>query len=82
MGRHRAVARAWGTPAEFAAAKLWVALGGFLGFLVWFVGFLVIGGEWFAMWQSPTWNGQEAAFRFVASILLVVLFVMQPEEKA
>jgi predicted small integral membrane protein len=70
-----------GAPAEFAAAKLWVALGGFLGFLVWFVGFLVIGGEWFAMWQSPTWNGQEAAFRFVASILLVVLFVMQPEEK-
>ena len=71
-----------GTPAEFAVAKLWVALGGFLGFLVWFVGFLVVGGEWFAMWQSPTWNGQEAAFRFVASILLVVLFVMQPEEKA
>jgi len=61
-----------GSLAEFAAAKLWVALGGFL----------VIGGEWFAMWQSPTWNGQEAAFRFVASILLVVLFVMQPEEKA
>jgi predicted small integral membrane protein len=74
--------RRGGTVAEFAAAKLWVALGGFLGFLVWFVGFLVIGGEWFAMWQSPTWNGQEAAFRFVASILLVVLFVMQPEEKA
>jgi predicted small integral membrane protein len=70
-----------GTVAEFAVAKLWVALGGFLSFLVWFVGFLVIGGEWFAMWQSPTWNGQEAAFRFVASILLVVLFVMQPEEK-
>jgi predicted small integral membrane protein len=70
-----------GTVVEFAAAKLWVALGGFLGFLVWFVGFLVVGGEWFAMWQSPTWNGQEAAFRFVASILLVVLFVMQPEEK-
>jgi predicted small integral membrane protein len=74
--------RRGGTVVEFAAAKLWVALGGFLGFLVWFVGFLVIGGEWFAMWQSPTWNGQEAAFRFVASILLVVLFVMQPEEKA
>jgi predicted small integral membrane protein len=71
-----------GTPAEFATAKLWVALGGFLGFLVWFVGFIVIGREWFAMWQSPTWNGQETAFRIVASILLVVLFVMQPEEKA
>ena len=71
-----------GTPQEFATAKLWVALGGLLGFLVWFVGFLVAGGEWFAMWQSPTWNGQEAAFRFVVSIMVVVLFVMQPEEKS
>ena len=25
--------------AQFAAAKLWTAIGGFLGFLVWFVGF-------------------------------------------
>ena len=39
-------------------------IGTTLGFLVWFTGFLVIGGEWFAMWQSATWNGQEAAFRF------------------
>jgi predicted small integral membrane protein len=23
-----------------------------LGFLVWFFGFMVIGGEWFQMWQS------------------------------
>ena len=35
-----------------------------LGFLVWFFGFMVVAGEWFAMWQSATWNGQEAAFRF------------------
>ena len=70
-----------GSAAEFAAAKLWTAIGGFLGFLVWFVGFLVIAGEWFAMWQSGQWNGQEPAFRFVASILLVMLFVLQPEEK-
>jgi len=67
--------------AEFAAAKLWTAIGGFLGFLVWFVGFLVIAGEWFAMWQSAHWNGQEAAFRFVVSIILVMIFVLQPEEK-
>ena len=67
--------------AEFAAAKLWTAIGGFLGFLVWFVGFLVIAGEWFAMWQSAHWNGQEAAFRFVVSIVLVMIFVLQPEEK-
>jgi predicted small integral membrane protein len=67
---------------EFAAAKRWTAIGGFLGFLVWFVGFLVIAGEWFAMWQSAHWNAQEAAFRFVVPIVLVMLFVLQPEERS
>jgi len=66
--------------ADFAAGKSSVALGAAMAFLVWFVGFLVIGGEWFAMWQSPTWNGQESAFRFVACFLLVTVFVMQKEE--
>ena len=68
--------------AAFAAAKLWTAIGGFLGFLVWFVGFLVIAGEWFAMWQSAQWNGQQSAFRFDVSIVLVMIFVLQPEEKS
>lgn len=38
-------------------------------------GFIAIGGEWFSMWQSKTWNGLEAATRvFVLSgvTLLVV----------
>lgn len=45
----------------------------------WFAGFLVVGGEWFQMWQSKTWNGQEAAFRFVACIGLVLIFLNQPD---
>jgi predicted small integral membrane protein len=65
---------------EFATGKGPMALGAAMAFLVWFVGFLGIGGEWFAMWQSPTWNGQESAFRFVACFLLVTVFVMQKEE--
>lgn len=37
-------------------------------------GFIAIGGEWFSMWQSKTWNGLEAATRvFVLSA--VVLFI-------
>ncbi|MBO8184126.1 DUF2165 domain-containing protein [Streptomyces spirodelae] len=28
-------------------------------------GFIAIGGEWFAMWQSEKWNGLEAATRVV-----------------
>jgi len=38
------------------------------------LGFIVIGGEWFQMWQSSKWNGIEAAFRnvMIASAALVV----------
>jgi predicted small integral membrane protein len=50
-----------------------------LGFLLWFLGFMVVGGEWFAMWQSKAWNGQEAAFRFYVTLLLVALLVGQPD---
>jgi predicted small integral membrane protein len=39
------------------------------------VGFIAIGGEWFLMWQSSTWNGIESAFRYfvMAGITLVVV---------
>jgi predicted small integral membrane protein len=63
----------------FAAAKPVVALGIGLGFLLWFTGFAVIGGEWFAMWQSKEWNGVPSAFRFYVTLLLVLIFVMQPD---
>lgn len=39
------------------------------------VGFLVIAGEWFAMWQSQTWNGQRAA----GIIGLALLHLCGPE---
>jgi predicted small integral membrane protein len=45
---------------------------------VWFFGFMVVGGEWFSMWQSPTWNGQEAAFRFYMTILAVLIPMQLP----
>jgi predicted small integral membrane protein len=51
-----------------------------MGFLVWFLGFMVIGGEWFAMWQSDTWNGQDAAFKFYMTILAVLIFVKLPDQ--
>jgi predicted small integral membrane protein len=63
-----------GGPA-FARGKRLAWLGGAAGFLLWFLGFMVIGGEWFTMWQSAQWNGQQAAFRFYATILGVLIFV-------
>jgi len=46
---------------------------------VWFFGFMVVAGEYWAMWQSHTWNGQEAAFRFTMVILGVLIFVSLPD---
>ena len=66
---------------EFQAAKSTAMIGATLGFLVWFVGFMAVGGEWFLMWQSATWNGQQAAFRFYMSILAVTILVMQRDEE-
>jgi predicted small integral membrane protein len=66
-------------PVTFDASKDFVMLGATVGFLVWFFGFMVVGGEWFLMWQSPTWNGQQAAFTFYMSMLAVLIFVNQPE---
>ena len=60
---------------RFAAAKSLAVLGLTLSLLLWFVAFLTIGGEWFAMWQSRIWNGQEAAFRMFACTALVLLLL-------
>lgn len=65
--------------AAFQRAKRWVVAGCTMGFLVWFFGFMVVSGEWFAMWQSTTWNGQEGAFRFYMALLGVLIFVNQPD---
>ncbi|MGI5346919.1 DUF2165 domain-containing protein [Streptomyces sp. CA-250714] len=39
-------------------------------------GFIGIGGEWFAMWQSEKWNGLEAATRVVLLSGLALLTVL------
>jgi predicted small integral membrane protein len=72
--------RAVGNPGvAFREAKT-LAVGGLtVSLLMWFVAFLSVGGEWFLMWQSPTWNGQEAAFRMFLVVGVVLLFLVMPE---
>lgn len=65
--------------ATFNGAKGLVVAGALAAFIVWFFMFMVVGGEWFAMWQSPTWNGQEAAFRLYVAVLAVLIFVNQTD---
>ena len=65
----------------FIKAKNWIYLGCTVGLLLWFLGFMVIGGEWFCMWQSEKWSGVNPAFHFVVLIMFVLLFVAMPESE-
>jgi predicted small integral membrane protein len=66
--------------ASFHASKNWAVAGIIIGILIWFVGFEVIGGEWFAMWQSATWNGLAAAERVLGFLVLVLLLLHFKDE--
>ena len=78
-GSHRRSAAPFALARPLQRGKRLVVIGVGIGFLVWFFGFMVIGGEWFAMWQSPQWNGQQPAFRFYMTLLAVLIFVNQPD---
>jgi predicted small integral membrane protein len=68
-----------GSAVAFGRAKRISIIGLTLGLLMWLVAFLTVGGEWFLMWQSKTWNGQEAAVRMFTVIAIVLLLVAQPD---
>ena len=68
--------------AQFNATKRIAILALTVSLLMWMTAFITIGGEWFLMWQSHNWNGQEAAFRNFAMFVLVLLFLVQPETDA
>ena len=80
---------AWGTfgllgninnsPEKFDAAKKPATIGLTIGLLLWFGGFTIIAAEWFVMWQSNVWNGQEPAFRFAVLLMLTLIFLHQKE---
>jgi predicted small integral membrane protein len=63
----------------FNAAKSIAILAFTFSLLMWLVAFLDVGGEWFLMWQSRTWNGQEEAFRSFAVTGLTFLILLQPD---
>ena len=66
---------------DFNAAKRIpvIALG--LGMMMWLVAFLTVGAEWFLMWQSHLWNGQDAAFRMFVVVGMVMLIVLQTDRE-
>lgn len=77
-GALRLLADLGASPEAFHAAKTPAFAGLALGFAVWFGGFMVLGSQWFASWQSKQWNGREAAFMFYTPIALVFLILLHP----
>ena len=65
--------------AEFEAAVNVAVIALTTSLLMWLVAFLSVGGEWFLMWQSKTWNGQETAVRMFAVVGVVLLLTALPD---
>jgi predicted small integral membrane protein len=67
---------------EFQRAKQVAIVALTAGMVQWVVAFLCIGAEWFLMWQSKLWNGQDPAFRMFAVEGLVLVILLLPEQTA
>jgi predicted small integral membrane protein len=78
-GGIRLARAARGTAAEFNRSKSVAIAALTLALLMWLVAFLSVGGEWFLMWQSKIWNGQDAAFRMFTTNGILLLLLAQPD---
>lgn len=65
--------------AAFAKAKQVGIAGLTVGMLLWYLAFITVGGEWFLMWQSPIWNGQNAAMRMFLIMGVSLIYLVQKE---
>jgi len=79
IGVFRLLRRRRADASTFNRAKGLAIAGLTLAFLLYQFGFVTIGGEWFGMWMSPQWNGVPSAFRFLITILAVLIFVVLPD---
>ena len=65
--------------ADFNSAKRISIVALTVGMMLWFVAFICVGGEWFLMWQSKTWNGLETASRMFIMIGVVLMLLVLPD---
>ncbi|QPC88354.1 DUF2165 family protein [Mesorhizobium sp. NBSH29] len=81
VGAFAMLGRVGASDRDFNRSKTLAIAGLTLGFLVWQVGFMSVGGEWFGMWMSKTWNGVPDAFRFFITIIAVLIYVSLPDSE-
>ena len=71
--------RARRRPTAWASAQRWTVVGCTSGLAVFFLGFIIIGGNWFIMYLNSKWNGLDPAFQnsvmtvFTLACVLIVL---------
>lgn len=64
---------------EFSKSKIFGYCMFISALLIWYVGFAIIGSEWFAMWQSSKWNGKQTAMDITGVIIGFLIIFMIPE---
>jgi predicted small integral membrane protein len=79
LGTVRCATRIKSGLVEFNQAKNVAFLGLALGIALWMFAFLTVAGEWFLMWQSTTWNGQNAALRMFILTAVTMILLSQSE---
>ncbi|MCS7479025.1 DUF2165 domain-containing protein [Umezawaea endophytica] len=67
---------------DATTARQWSSAGLVMQLLLFGGGFIAIGGEWFVMWQSKSWNGLQAALQnfIIAGISLVLVYATSREK--
>ena len=65
---------------SYARARALSTIGLLMIVLLFVGGFVVVGGEWFQMWKSVSWNGLDTAFRniVIASLPLILVHLPSP----
>ncbi|HXW25908.1 MAG TPA: DUF2165 domain-containing protein [Xanthobacteraceae bacterium] len=66
---------------DFHRSKTIALWGLTVALALYLIGFMVVGAEWFVMWQSPKWDGRQAAFRILTAIGLVTLILLHRDDR-
>jgi predicted small integral membrane protein len=81
VGAYRMISARNASAEIFHASKNLALWGLGIALALYLVGFMVIGAEWFAMWQSQRWDGRQPAFRILMCIGLVILILLQLDNR-
>lgn len=63
---------------DWTRARRLASVGMLMVILLFGLGFITIGGEWFSMWQSSEWNGLEPALQNVILAAFALVLVQLP----